>query len=180
MSIVLIGFSGSGKTTVLQDLAAKFEWLIAADLDHLIAHRFALAPYELGDLIRQKGFEEFRKIETQVLAEFLKQQRKKKLPFVLALGGGAWTETNRSLFEESEQTYFLDLPFEICWSYIAKDKNRPLVDQGKEKLQELFKLRRQEYLAANLIRTMKDDESEESFFSNLVSELEEQVRGWMP
>src|SRR3981081_610280 len=88
--IVLVGFMGSGKTTVAEALARQLGWQ-AIDLDSFIAEREGRSPAEI---IAQSGEPAFRQIETDALVAVL---RKKEVR-VIALGGGAWTiEANRAL-----------------------------------------------------------------------------------
>lgn len=80
MKIVLIGYMGSGKSTVGQMLAAKIDFTFM-DLDEQIALSENLA---LPEIFKQKGEIYFRKQENQVLKNILSTSEN----IVLATGGG--------------------------------------------------------------------------------------------
>lgn len=78
--IIIIGFMGTGKTTVAFELARKLNCR-AIDLDDLITQREKRSPKEI---IQQDGEAAFRSIETQMLREALMASAR-----VVAVGGGA-------------------------------------------------------------------------------------------
>ena len=80
MSIVLIGYRGSGKSTVGRRLADRLWWKFA-DSDDAIVQR---AGRSIREIFQQQGEPVFRDLEASVIAELC------ALPdHVLALGGGA-------------------------------------------------------------------------------------------
>ena len=78
--IVLIGFMGSGKTTMAKKLAKKIN-VSFFDLDHEIEKQENLS---IPQLFEQKGEDYFRKVEKAIL----KKTINKKDDFVLSVGGG--------------------------------------------------------------------------------------------
>tara|TARA_R110001632_G_scaffold102664_7_gene211130 strand:+ start:1108 stop:1626 length:519 start_codon:yes stop_codon:yes gene_type:complete len=80
MKIVLLGYMGSGKTTVGQQLAKKL-YLNFTDLDHYIEKKEGKT---ISEIFKEKGEIYFRKAEHKYLQQFLKE----KDSFVLSLGGG--------------------------------------------------------------------------------------------
>lgn len=80
MKIILIGYMGSGKTTVGSLLAPKLN-LVFKDLDTEIERREKMSISELFD---KKGELYFRKLEMHVVKELLGTNES----FVLATGGG--------------------------------------------------------------------------------------------
>ena len=119
--IVVIGFMGSGKTEVASRLATRLS-LHFIDLDDQITQSEGQSP---AQLIRERGEETFRRIETRILRDVLRENRKG----VVALGGGAWIESaNRDLIRnEHAVCVWLDTPFEICWERIStSSEDRPL------------------------------------------------------
>src|SRR5260221_1150419 len=106
--IVIVGFMGSGKTTVAKALAARLGCGLA-DLDAIVA---AQQNMSVPELIEKQGESSFRDAETAALQVVLDRQA----PRIIALGGGAWTlERNRELINKHEcLTIWLDSPFDLC------------------------------------------------------------------
>ena len=123
-NIVLVGMPGSGKTTVGK-LAAKILGRRFTDSDEEIERVTGTTPSEI---IRSKGEGEFRRIETQVLADICKESS-----LVIATGGGAVTvEDNKDLLRQNSVVVFIDRNTES----LATD-DRPL----SVNLLELYKKR---------------------------------------
>ena len=147
--IVIVGFMGSGKTTVADALAHKLG-CHSMDLDSFITEREGRSPAEI---IEQDGEVAFREIETRALRDALESND----PRVIALGGGAWTiEANRALVAEHNcLSIWLDAPFELCWERIISSANtiRPMAPD-RERAQKLFQVRQDSYELAQLRLTM--------------------------
>jgi len=93
MSVVLIGYRGSGKTTVGRKLADRL-WQTFLDTDELIT---AKAGKSIRDIFEQDGEEKFREMEAAAVLEALA-----KSEHVIALGGGAVTRAeNRELLKQA-------------------------------------------------------------------------------
>ena len=93
MSIVLIGYRGSGKTTIGRKLASRL-WQDVVDTDQLIV---AKAGKNIAQIFQEDGEQTFRDIEAQVVQETLKLQ-----DVVISLGGGAvLREENRQAIKDS-------------------------------------------------------------------------------
>ena len=87
MLISLIGYRGTGKTTVGVLLAERLGWR-CVDTDLQVEERVGMS---IRDLFQQCGEPEFRKYETQVIREWVRHYK-----VVLSLGGGAiLSEENR-------------------------------------------------------------------------------------
>ena len=150
--IVIIGFMGTGKTTVARELGLKLNCLVV-DLDELITRRERRSPNEI---IEQDGEVKFRELETQMLREVLAEG-----PRVIAVGGGAWTiAANRQLIAEHEAiTVWLDAPFELCWKRIeAGAEVRPLA-RSRELAERLYSERRPVYELAHVRVVVSENES---------------------
>ena len=93
MSIVLIGYRGSGKTTIGKRLADRL-WQPFIDVDDRIVQK---AGKSIKDIFEQDGEPFFRDIESQVVEEVI------ALPeHVIALGGGTLgREQNRQAVRKS-------------------------------------------------------------------------------
>lgn len=95
MNIILVGYRGSGKTTVGRLLAERLR-LGFADADEWIVRR---AGKSIADIFRDGGETEFRELETNVLKELLAGDGQ-----VLALGGGVVIrDENRAMMTANAQ-----------------------------------------------------------------------------
>lgn len=142
--IYLVGFMGSGKSTVGRALARHLGWRFA-DLDDDIESRERLTIPEIFD---QRGEAEFRRLEHDALA-FRIRDIARGVPWVLALGGGCFAQVqNLDLIQNHGISIWLDAPLEIVRARIAHSTQRPLArDPGK--FEELFEVRRPAYEKAD-------------------------------
>ena len=144
--IVIVGFMGSGKTTVAEAVAHRLD-CHTIDLDSFITEREGRSPAEI---IEQDGEPAFREIETRALHDVLEKDEAR----VIALGGGTWTiQANRALVAQNNcLSIWLDAPFELCWQRITaggnKNKARPLAP-NRESALRLYESRRASYGLAN-------------------------------
>jgi len=143
--IVIVGFMGSGKTTVAGELALRLACHMI-DLDSFITDRSGRGPAEI---IREDGEDFFREVETRTLRYVLENVEAE----VVALGGGTWTmAANRDLIAKHEGlTVWLDTPFDLCWQRIAANDGgtRPLAPDPTT-ARELYERRRASYGLADL------------------------------
>ena len=105
--IYLVGFMGSGKSTVGRMLAARIGWPFF-DLDEEIEARERTA---IADIFATCGETEFRRIEAAALERHVRAVESGR-PAVMALGGGAFVaRANRDLLLQNGVTIWLDCPF---------------------------------------------------------------------
>ncbi|MCK6594804.1 MAG: hypothetical protein L6Q33_06365 [Bacteriovoracaceae bacterium] len=152
--IVIVGFSGAGKSHLLREWSESLmPSFLALDLDDEILKKYGKPEdKELGKFISRVGFTEFRRLEKELLNSFLNQSSERLL---IALGGGAFDHDIQNITNENPSilSLFLDTPFDICYERICQDTNRPLVQLGKAKLHELYLARLEIYrLAKKIIR----------------------------
>ena len=128
MARIIIGFMGSGKTTISSLLDEDY-----VDMDAVIVERIGMP---ITDFFEKEGEARFREIESQVLAELIASDR------VIATGGGIVTSAaNRALLAENPETIYLKADFDTLYNRIQKDtKNvRPLfVNNSKEDFKAIF------------------------------------------
>lgn len=122
MVIVLLGYMGSGKSTVGRQLAKDLN-LKFNDLDSLIeTHEKASIP----EIFNSKGELYFRKLESQVLANTLAEKNN----IVLALGGGTPCYANNLelLQKDNVTSIYLKLTVTELVARLFREKNnRPLI-----------------------------------------------------
>lgn len=171
-TIIIIGFMGSGKTTVGNELARLLACR-AVDLDSRIAEREQRSPTEI---IEQDGEAAFREIETQTLREVLREAPDGSAE-VVAVGGGAWTipENRRLIAEQGGFTVWLDAPFELCWQRIASGpETRPLA-RAREQAEALYLARRPAYELADALISVNENDSAEEIAKNVAVALAKQA-----
>ena len=128
--IYLLGFMGSGKSTVGQLLANALGWPLI-DLDTVIEAGQGLT---IREIFENSGEPFFRQIERAALTEACKTE-----PAVIALGGGTFAQPpNVDLVRESGgTTVWLDCPPEVLRARCAGMENRPLF-RDEQSFTQLF------------------------------------------
>lgn len=137
--MILIGFMGAGKTSVMHDYQKQYHFL-SYDLDAIFEEKYGA----IDTFFKQKGQERFRKLETQLLNEMLLSLSP---PFLLATGGGiVETKENRVLLSKRKDVVYLYASFETIWKRLLSDKHhkRPLLQQ-KENVYQLYEKRKNAY-----------------------------------
>jgi shikimate kinase len=144
--IYLVGFMGSGKSTVGRHLAHRLGWNFF-DLDDEIE---AAEKMTIAQIFDRRGEAEFRRIEAEMLGQHIRWIERGR-PSVLALGGGAFAEqANRDLLENNGLTVWLDCPFETVQRRVAAQAAfRPLA-RDPANFETLWKARRPFYELADI------------------------------
>ena len=163
--ITILGFMGTGKTTVARELGHKLN-CPAIDLDELITSHAGRTPNEI---IEHDGEEKFRELETQMLRQVLQDAEAR----VIALGGGAWTTAaNRQLIADHEAiAVWLDAPFDLCWERIeSHGEVRPLA-RSRELAERLYHERRPIYELAHARISVSARESPSEIATRIIDEF---------
>jgi len=127
MNLVLIGYRGTGKSTVARLLAEKLHWPWF-DADQQIEARAGMS---IARIFSEQGEPAFRDWESQVVADLAQRER-----CVLALGGGAvMRPANREILARQGKIVWLKASPEMLWKRIQHDlstaERRPnLTSQG--------------------------------------------------
>ncbi|HEY1205165.1 MAG: shikimate kinase [Bryobacteraceae bacterium] len=138
--IYLVGFMGSGKTTVGRILADRLGWDFI-DLDREIEAEQKTAIAEIFD---QCGESHFRHLETEAIRKRVHRVRA-GCPTVMALGGGAFLrDENYNLLEDHGVTVWLDCPLDLVRQRVESETHRPLARDPKT-FAALFEARRPGY-----------------------------------
>lgn len=152
-AIYLLGFMGSGKSTVGRHLARRLGWSFF-DLDDEIE---AAEQTTIAKIFDTRGEAEFRRIESATLAAHVREIDRGR-PAVVALGGGAFLgAANRALVTNHGVTVWLDCDFDRVARRVAQADHRPLA-RDSAKLAALFDRRRDTYRLADVhVRIDTDD-----------------------
>lgn len=113
--ILLIGYRGTGKSTVARELAARcgFAWV---DADHVIEHD---AGKSIAEIFADEGESGFREREAGVVAELSRKRRT-----VVALGGGAvLREENRRAITGAGPVVWLTASVDTILTRISADSS---------------------------------------------------------
>jgi len=119
-NLILIGFMGSGKSTVGSELAKALE-MNFVDTDHYIENKENM---EIKEIFAQKGEKYFRKIESKYVKEISKMNNT-----VISTGGGVVaSETNMTLLKRNGYVIYLDCTVECIYNRVSKRNTRPLLN----------------------------------------------------
>ncbi len=142
-AVYLIGFMGSGKTTVGRMLADRLGWDFY-DLDDDIERQ---AGKRISEIFDTEGEEAFRAIERDALAARVHRVQSGHA-MVLALGGGACvTETCMERLSNNGVTIYLDCGIDTLTARVAAFEHRPLA-RDPERFRALFESRQPFYALA--------------------------------
>jgi len=131
-SIVLIGFMGTGKTTIGRRLARSTD-LPFEDTDDLIVERAGLT---IPEIFRMHGEAAFRKVESESLAKL-----DPRCPRILSTGGGiVLAPANRARLRELGFVVWLSATEEEIQQRVSRNRKRPLMQGGnpRETIQRLL------------------------------------------
>lgn len=140
--IYLLGFMGTGKSSVGALLAQQMGWPFA-DLDTIIE---AGQGATIRQIFEQAGEPFFRQLEHAALEEVSRKE-----PLVIALGGGTFVQkANFNLIRQTRGvTIWLDCPLEELWQRCSTMDNRPLF-RDRESFSRLYEQRLPHYRQADV------------------------------
>jgi len=143
MNIVLIGYRGTGKSTVGKVLAAKLgRELISTDRE--IVKR---AGRSIPEIVAEHGWEHFRDLESDVCRDLGGRDN-----LVIDTGGGAILRPqNVAVFKKHGTLFWLTATVETIVSRIGHDSQRPSLSGTKtfvEEIHEVLEERTPKYQAA--------------------------------
>jgi shikimate kinase len=139
--ISLVGFMGSGKSTVGRLLATRTDRRFADSDDEIEARAHA----RIADIFREQGETAFREMERRAISDLLNQER-----CVIATGGGAFAQAACAddLLARSF-TIHLHCEFEEAFRRAASMGARPLLDRGETEATALYAERKGKYSRAH-------------------------------
>jgi shikimate kinase len=153
--IFLVGFMGSGKTTVGRALADQLGWTFR-DLDEEIERHHGSTIVQMFDT---EGEAAFRQAETAALRKSVNAVECGR-PHVISLGGGAFlSEDNFQMVSNNGVTLWLDCSLATVERRIAGYAHRPLA-RDPERLRELFEARRPGYARADFRIEVEHDDAQ--------------------
>ena len=164
-NVFLIGFMGSGKSTIASYLAENYGMEII-DMDQLIVEREGMA---IPDIFAQKGELYFRDVETSLLIEIHGEQNK-----VVSCGGGVvLREKNIQAMKKSGQVVLLNAKPETILERVKDDDNRPLLRGNKnvQFIRDMMEKRQPKYEAAADLVIHTDGKSADEICKEIISNV---------
>ncbi|MEJ1223887.1 shikimate kinase [Sediminicola sp. 1XM1-17] len=122
MKIVLVGYMGSGKTTVGKELS-KYLGFRFLDLDSFIEDKTGM---KISTIFKEKGELFFRKLEHQYLLEVLE----KNSEIILSTGGGTpcYSGNMDAISKFTDHVFYLRVSIPELVKRLSKEKSeRPLI-----------------------------------------------------
>ncbi|NQX02174.1 shikimate kinase [bacterium] len=147
-NIVLIGFMGSGKSTVGRELQQRLGYPLV-DMDHVIEQR---AGKPITAIFAQDGEEAFREMETRLLEELNDPAAPRR---IISTGGGViGRQQNRDLLRHLGYVVWLHAPMAVILERTAKNRERPLLhtDDPAARIESLMAARKPLYAATAHLR----------------------------
>jgi len=151
--IYLVGFMGSGKSTIGRLLAERIGWhFVDLDAEIEAAERMSIL-----EIFETRGEAEFRRVEREKMREKVRGIECGR-PTVLALGGGAIVQPeNYALVENNGVTIWLDCPFETVRRRVEPAAHRPLA-RDPVSFAQLYETRRESYARADYRIPIESDD----------------------
>jgi shikimate kinase len=137
-NLFLIGFRGTGKTTVAKILAGKLGWTWT-DADEMLEQRTCRS---IRQIFEEEGESGFRERESAILAELCRFRRQ-----VVATGGGVVLRPeNRERLRASGRVVWLTADAGTLWQRLqtdetTKDRRPPLAGGGLREIEKLLEVR---------------------------------------
>jgi len=144
-AVFLVGFMGSGKSSVGQELARRLGWDFV-DLDARIECR---ERQTVPEIFRDRGESGFRLAESSALRDLLSEPLERSR--VVALGGGAFVqERNRELLRQWPSV-FLEAPVSELWQRSLTDGVERPLREDPEQFARLYAERLPFYRQASVV-----------------------------
>ena len=143
-AVFLVGFMGSGKTSVGRELARRLRWDFI-DLDARIETR---EQGSIPEIFRATGEPGFRRAETAALRELTEALGRDS---VVALGGGAFAQQNNRNLLRKWPSVFLEAPVDELWQRCCEDGTERPLRTDREQFAQLYAERLPFYREATLV-----------------------------
>ncbi|GGK03223.1 shikimate kinase [Lentibacillus kapialis] len=161
-TVYLIGFMGSGKSTVGKLLHETLGGMYA-DTDQMIIDKYG----EIVSIFEQKGEKQFRYYES----EMLKHTAGGK--FIVSTGGGIIErQENGEFMKNNGRIVYLATSFDEITRRLGNDPERPLWDKNHSEKERLYQRRNRIYSALADLKIMTDHKSPHSVAKEILGYLQ--------
>ena len=164
-NIMLIGFMGSGKSSVSRYFNRKYG-LEVVEMDQLIVEQQGMS---INDIFTKYGEEYFRNLETELLINI-----QSKNNVVVSCGGGvAMRDRNVVEMKKNGTVVLLEASPQTILDRVKHNNDRPLLKGKKnvEAISELMEVRRPKYQAAADIVIKTDNKSVKNICEEVIEKL---------
>ena len=161
-SIFLLGYMGTGKTSVGRVLAEKLG-LDVVDTDDVIVAKEGIS---INEIFAKHGEEYFRQVEARVVAELAEGE-----PVIISCGGGVpLREENRRIIKENGISVLLTASAETIYQRIKNDDQRPLLKDNMtvEHIQDMLDKRIAAYEEASKIVVDTENKSVDDICQEII------------
>ncbi|SDB99542.1 shikimate kinase [Pelagirhabdus alkalitolerans] len=160
-SLYLIGFMGSGKSTIGKVLSKRLN-VPLYDMDNEIVLK---AEKEIKDIFAEEGESVFRDYETTIL----KQMPTKDA--IISTGGGVIEREDNREWLKNKQSIYLRVSFDTVKKRLKKDASRPLWNDSSKDKKELLNQRDPKYTLSATYTIDVDSLSVEEVVDEIVKTL---------
>jgi shikimate kinase len=170
MVVTLVGYRGTGKSTVAGLLAARLRWGYV-DADSIIENR---AGCSIRQIFAEQGEPAFRSLEHAVLAKLLSEN-----DLVIAAGGGAVLDARtRDAMRRAGPVVWLKASLETILQRLAKDdstrERRPSLTglDPREEVERLLAVREPLFAEVSSVQVITDDRTPDEIADEIVARLQ--------
>jgi shikimate kinase len=167
MNVVLIGYRGTGKSTIAQLLSEQLGWPVC-NMDREIV---AEAGCSIPEIVGKHGWEFFRDLESRVVGRCAHQDKA-----IIDAGGGVIVrERNMELLRKNGVIVWLKADPATIISRIREDTQRPSLSGDKsflEEIEEVLTERTPKYRSAAEVEIETSDQSPETIAKTIIAYLE--------
>ena len=164
-NLFIIGYMGTGKSTVAKFLSEKHGWDLL-EMDEMIVQQEGMS---IADIFETHGEEHFRDIESNLIKDICLQENK-----VVSCGGGVVLRSqNVDAMKKSGIIVLLSASPETILERVKGDTNRPLLQGNKtiEYLREMMEKRREKYENAADIMVRTDGKEIVEICNELIEKI---------
>ncbi|MDO8357945.1 MAG: shikimate kinase [Nitrospirota bacterium] len=164
MNIVLIGYRGTGKSTVGRLLAARLGRMLVSTDAEIVAR----AKRAISEIVAQEGWDYFRDLESDICRELASRDQ-----LVIDTGGGAILRPqNVEALKQSGRLFWLTASVETIATRIGGDNQRPSLTGTKsfvDEIADVLRERTPKYQAAADHVVATDDRSIDQLVETLLT-----------
>lgn len=165
-NIFLIGFMGTGKSTIARELK-KMLHTECMEMDDMIVESQGMS---IPDIFEKYGEDYFRDVESKLLIDL-----KKKENVIVSCGGGVVVRPeNINHMKESGKIILLSATPQTVYERVKNNTNRPILNgnMNVEYIEGLMEKRREKYQEAADITVITDDKNVAEICREIIKSLE--------